>query len=273
MAIRPSECNGNNWLPWDFARFFYRLIPRNMRYFRRFRRSHESRWRKTRLFIFLPEKKSLTGVWLITTPDLSGEKLTHPPNLVTQTTLTPTTRDSQMSNRNALIIAIVVLGLGVSNSAYGQEQRQKSARKPTPARLQGNKPSSFHIHINPIHSGRRNASAMQQSDVRGGQIMANRTEQVNKDETLTVLKPKRVQPGNSGGTISNQRTKPDPQAKLGNFEIQGISECQQQLDWILGNYEVQGLSEADACWQYLSPSATPGPRTNPPKSIPSPRNN
>ena len=76
---------------------------------------------------------------------------------------------------------------------------------------------------------------------------------VKKSNSVKVRKPQQVQPGNSGGTISNQRTsnnssrKPQLETsngqsiftndtidknKLGNFEIQGISECQQQLDWV-----------------------------------------
>lgn len=53
-----------------------------------------------------------------------------------------------------------------------------------------------------------------------------------KNPTVTVKKSTSVKSRTETVNNNENRTQANKQNKLGNFEIQGISECQQQLDWI-----------------------------------------
>ena len=53
-----------------------------------------------------------------------------------------------------------------------------------------------------------------------------------RNSTATIKKSTPVKGPTKTVDNNKHKTKPKTQDKLGNFEIQGISECQQQIDWI-----------------------------------------
>lgn len=133
-----------------------------------------------------------------------------------------------MLKTNLIAIAIVTLGLVMTINTFGQG-RTPVSKKDKPKR------SDAQIKLMYV-ANQEEYMAGAIADVRGGihdkgEETTARTKQTPKPNagimgaTEVAAKDFRqqVQPGqNSGGTISNQRTKSSSQNRLGNFEIQDI---------------------------------------------------
>ena len=92
-----------------------------------------------------------------------------------------------MLKRNLIVIAFIIFGLSATNNAFGQD-REAGSGLATGVRATEN---------------------------------SNRKATIKKPTSIAAKKPKQIQPGNSGGTISNQRTsrKPKPAGLLAAGEL------------------------------------------------------
>ena len=165
-----------------------------------------------------------------------------------------------MLNKTLFAIIIAMLGLVMANSAFGQWHpeidRVKSPRDVASGQATGiksprdvasgqvksqinaktQKPNAGFMDYTDdacsVCDGKIKATAIKSPrDMATGQATGKRQhEPIQAQDKLGNFEiqdlkatPKQVQPGqNSGGTISNQRTKSNSQEKLGNFEIQDI---------------------------------------------------
>lgn len=102
-----------------------------------------------------------------------------------------------MLRRNLIVIAIAVVSLLFAGNVFGQGLKQKSrskttVKKPTSVLLEGKKPGSFYIHINPIRSKRKPTSFGAGNQVEARTRKSSRKSSKNEVSIETIERSKKT---------------------------------------------------------------------------------